>query len=123
MFGIGGSELLVVAVVAVLFIGPKELPQVMRTAGRVVRRIQYVKFAFTQQFEDFMREQELDELRRSIRGDAEFSTHRKDSEAGDEDSDEGADDDDYHRTVNFEPSLRRREPAPAAPSDKAEGPE
>lgn len=63
MFDLGWSELLVVVVVAVLAIGPKELPAVMRTVGRFVRRIQYMKYAMSQQFEDFMQQQDLNELR------------------------------------------------------------
>lgn len=63
MFDLAWSELLVVAVIAVLAIGPKELPTVMRTIGRFVRRIQYMKYAMSQQFEDFMQQQDLNELR------------------------------------------------------------
>ncbi len=64
MFDLGWAEMLVIAVVAVLAIGPKELPAVMRSAGRFVRRIQYMKYAMSQQFEDFMQQNELNELRR-----------------------------------------------------------
>ena len=39
MFGVDTSELLVVAVVALLFIGPKELPRVMMTIGRWIGRM------------------------------------------------------------------------------------
>ena len=63
MFDLAWSELLVVAVIAVLAIGPKELPAVMRTIGRFVRRLQYMKYAMSQQFEDFMQQQDLNELR------------------------------------------------------------
>lgn len=66
MFDIGWSELFVVAVVAVLVIGPDELPAVMRTLGRIVRRLQYVRYAFSQQFEDFLKENDIDEIRRQV---------------------------------------------------------
>lgn len=49
--------------VAVVVIGPKEIPVIMRALGRIVRRLQYVKFAFSQQFDDFMKDHDLDELR------------------------------------------------------------
>jgi sec-independent protein translocase protein TatB len=39
MFGVDTSELLVVAVIALLFIGPKELPRVMMTIGRWIGRV------------------------------------------------------------------------------------
>ncbi len=64
---IAWSEILVIGVVAVVAIGPKELPQVMRTLGRLVRRGQYLKFAMSQQFDQFMREHELEELRKGLK--------------------------------------------------------
>ena len=66
MFDISWSELLVVAVLAVLIIGPEELPGVMRLLGRIVRRLQYVRYAFSQQFEDFMQESELKDIRKAV---------------------------------------------------------
>ena len=66
MFDIGWSELLLIAAIAILVIGPKELPVVMRTLGRLMRRLQYVRYAFSKQFEDFMETQNLDELRESV---------------------------------------------------------
>lgn len=63
MFDIGWAELLVISAVAILVIGPKDIPKMMHTLGRVMRRVQYVKFALSQQFEDMMKEHDLDELR------------------------------------------------------------
>ena len=65
MFDFGWSELLLVVAVAVLVIGPDEIPGIMRTLGRLVRRLQYVKFALSQQFEDFLKEHDLEEMRSS----------------------------------------------------------
>jgi sec-independent protein translocase protein TatB len=64
MFDFGWAELLVIAAVAVLVIGPKELPAIMFTLGRLARRLQYMRFALSQQFEDFMLQNDLNELRR-----------------------------------------------------------
>ena len=66
MFDIGWSELLLIAALAVLVIGPKELPTVMRTLGRLMRRLQYIRYAFTQQFEDFMEQQDLGDIQKSV---------------------------------------------------------
>jgi sec-independent protein translocase protein TatB len=66
VFDISWSELFVIAVVAVIFIGPKELPQVMRSLGRIARRLQYMKFALMTQVDAVMREADLDELRRGV---------------------------------------------------------
>ncbi len=63
MLDFAWSELLVVVVVAVLVIGPKDIPKVMQGLGRIMRRVQYLKFALSQQFEDLMREHDLNELR------------------------------------------------------------
>jgi len=65
MFDLGWPELLLIVVVAVLVIGPDEIPPLMRTLGRAVRRVQYLKFAFSQQFEDFLKEHDLKELQDS----------------------------------------------------------
>ena len=61
MFDIGVSELMVVAVVALLVIGPERLPRVARTAGHLMGRLQrYVSDVKA----DISREMELDELRK-----------------------------------------------------------
>ncbi|MCC6597749.1 MAG: twin-arginine translocase TatA/TatE family subunit [Alphaproteobacteria bacterium] len=66
MFDFGWSELLLIMAAAVLVIGPKELPVMMRALGRIVRRIQYIRYAFSQQFEDFMEQNDLGDLHRSV---------------------------------------------------------
>jgi sec-independent protein translocase protein TatB len=67
MFDIGFSELMVIAVVALLVIGPERLPKVARTAGLLFGRLQrYVNDVKA----DINREMELDELRR-LRGEFE----------------------------------------------------
>lgn len=66
MFDFGWTELLIIAVVAVFVIGPQELPAIMRAIGRVMRRVQYIRYAFSQQFEDFMREADLDQIRSQV---------------------------------------------------------
>ncbi len=57
---------MVIMAVAVLVLGPDEIPGLMHNLGRVVRRLQYIRYAFTQQFEDFMRESDLDDIRKSV---------------------------------------------------------
>jgi ubiquinone/menaquinone biosynthesis C-methylase UbiE/Sec-independent protein translocase protein TatA len=63
MFDFGWAELLIIMAIAVFVIGPKEIPDIMMTLGRMVRRLQYIKYAFSQQFEDFMQEHNLNEIR------------------------------------------------------------
>ena len=63
MFDISWSELLLFMIVAVIAIGPKQLPDVLYAIGRVVRRMQYMRFALSKQFEDFMEQNDLNQLR------------------------------------------------------------
>lgn len=64
MFDIGASELLVIVVVAVVFIGPKDLPLALRTAGRWIARIRRVSGHFRAGIDAMVREAELEELER-----------------------------------------------------------
>lgn len=56
MLDFGFPELLVIIAVAVLVIGPAEIPAVMRTIGRLVKRLNYMRFAISRQFDEFMGE-------------------------------------------------------------------
>ena len=66
MFDIGWSELLVIAVVAIIVIGPKDLPRVMRTVGHYAGKLRRAAADFQRQFEEAMRESEIDEVRKAI---------------------------------------------------------
>lgn len=60
---VGWSEVFLIAIVTILVLGPQEIPKVMHMLGRVARRLHYVRFAFSQQFEDMMKDAGLDDLR------------------------------------------------------------
>ena len=64
MFDISWTELLVIAVVALIAIGPKELPRVLYEAGKWARRLRLMAGEFQRHFSDLMHEAELDELRK-----------------------------------------------------------
>jgi sec-independent protein translocase protein TatB len=66
MFDLGWSELLLVAVLAIIFIGPKDLPRLMRTLGQYTARMKAMAREFQQSFEELARESELEDLRREI---------------------------------------------------------
>ncbi|HUU24496.1 MAG TPA: Sec-independent protein translocase protein TatB [Methyloceanibacter sp.] len=66
MLDIGWSELLVIAVVAIVVVGPKDLPKLMRTFGFYAGKIRRAAGDFQRQFEDAMAESEADEVRRNI---------------------------------------------------------
>jgi len=62
MLDVAPTELLLVAIVALVVIGPKDLPRVMRTVGHWVGRARSVARHFRSGFETMMREAELQEL-------------------------------------------------------------
>ncbi|MBM3490637.1 MAG: twin-arginine translocase subunit TatB [Alphaproteobacteria bacterium] len=64
MFDIGWSEMLLCAVVALVVIGPKDLPQALRALGRLLGKARATANEFRGQFDDLMRESELEELRK-----------------------------------------------------------
>ncbi len=66
MLDFGWPELFLIIAVAIIVIGPNEIPAVMIALGRIFRRFQYIKFAISQQFEDVMRDADLDDIRRSV---------------------------------------------------------
>jgi sec-independent protein translocase protein TatB len=67
MFGVDTTELLIVALAALVFIGPKELPTAMRTVGRWVGRARAHARHFTSGIENMMREAELEEMEKRWR--------------------------------------------------------
>jgi sec-independent protein translocase protein TatB len=62
MFGIDAPELLVIAIVAIIVIGPKDLPLALRTAGRWIGKMRRVSSHFRAGLEAMIREAELDEM-------------------------------------------------------------
>ena len=67
MFGVDTSELLVVAVIALLFIGPQDLPRVMMQVGRWIGKARGYARHFTSGIENVIREAELDEMEKKWR--------------------------------------------------------
>jgi sec-independent protein translocase protein TatB len=62
MFDIGAQELLIIIVVAVIVIGPKELPTALRTAGRWMGKVRRVSNHFRSGVETMIREAEMEEM-------------------------------------------------------------
>ena len=66
MFNIGWSEYLVIAVIALVAIGPKELPGVLRMVGQWVNKARKMAAEFQGQFQEAMREAEMADLKKSF---------------------------------------------------------
>ena len=62
MFGVDSSEFLLIAVVALVVIGPKDLPKAMRIVGYWVGKARGVSRSFRQGFDNMVREAELEEM-------------------------------------------------------------
>lgn len=66
MFDIGWTEMLVIAVVMIVVVGPKDLPKMLRTFGKTTAKMRSMAGDFQRQFNEAMREAELDEVKKSV---------------------------------------------------------
>lgn len=66
MFDVGWSELMVIAVVAIVVIGPKDLPRVMRLVGQWSGKLKRMGRDFQGQFNEALREAELEDVRKDL---------------------------------------------------------
>ncbi|MCU0885620.1 MAG: Sec-independent protein translocase protein TatB [Beijerinckiaceae bacterium] len=66
MFDIAWSEMLVIGAVALVVIGPKDLPKALRSVGEAVGKIKRMASEFQGQFNDAMREAELHDLKKQV---------------------------------------------------------
>ncbi|MFC2952363.1 Sec-independent protein translocase protein TatB [Marinicaulis aureus] len=62
----GFFELVLVAIVALIVVGPKDLPKLMRSAGRLVAKARSLAGEFTAAFDQMAREADMEELRKEI---------------------------------------------------------
>jgi sec-independent protein translocase protein TatB len=66
MLDIGWTELMVIVLVLILVVGPKDLPKVVRTVGQWTAKARRISREFTSSLEEMGREAELDDLRRDL---------------------------------------------------------
>jgi sec-independent protein translocase protein TatB len=66
MFDIGWSELLLIGIVALIVIGPKELPGALRTLGQWTSKLRRMASEFQGQFHEAMREAEMADLKKQV---------------------------------------------------------
>jgi sec-independent protein translocase protein TatB len=66
MFDIGWGELLLIGIVALVAIGPKELPTVLRTLGQWMGKLRRMASEFQNQFQEAMREAEMADLKKQV---------------------------------------------------------
>ena len=68
MLDMSWGEIMVIGAVALIVIGPKDLPKALRTVGQMTGKLRRMAAEFQGQFNEAMREAELDEVRRQIQG-------------------------------------------------------
>src|SRR5437763_5441802 len=83
LFDIGWSELLLIGVVALIFIGPKDLPRALRIAGYWVGKARTLSREFQSSVDQMIREAELDEMRQQVKKATEFDIEKEFQKTGD----------------------------------------
>ncbi len=105
MFDIGWSEMVFVAVIAVLVIGPKDLPRAIATIGKYIRKARGLARDFQSGIDDLAKEAELDDLKKDIQGGANFDLKKQIEDAVDPTGDfDGMFDD-------IKPEIKEEKPA------------
>jgi sec-independent protein translocase protein TatB len=72
MFDIGWQELFIIAVLAIIVVGPKDLPGALRTVTKWLRKARSVAREFQSGIDDMVRESELDDVKKQLEGAADY---------------------------------------------------
>lgn len=114
MFDIGAAELLVIVVVAILVIGPKEMPRAMRTAGRWIGQVRKVSAHFRTGIDAMVREAELEDMEKKWKSQNEAIMKRT-ADASEADAGEPVMTGPPPITAEGGPDPMADDPAPGAP--------
>ncbi|MCZ2158216.1 Sec-independent protein translocase protein TatB [Bartonella sp. 220] len=77
MFGIDGPEFLVILLVLIVVVGPKDLPKMLRTMARAMAYVRSKGNEFRHQFDDAMKQAELDDLQKTIADIKDFNLNKE----------------------------------------------
>ena len=114
MFDIGWSEMVFVAVIAVLVIGPKDLPRAIATVGKYIRKARGLARDFQSGIDDLAKEAELDDLKKDIQGGTNFDLKKQIEDAVDPTGDfDGMFDDIKPEIKEEKPANGSADPEPA----------
>lgn len=72
-FGLGSGEILVIAIVALIVIGPKDLPRLLRTMGQYMRKIQGMAREFQNQLNEAAKEAGVEDVKKEVKGMTNFT--------------------------------------------------
>jgi sec-independent protein translocase protein TatB len=105
--GIGAPELLVLAIIALVVVGPKDLPLMVRRVGRFVGKMRGLAREFQRSFDELGREAELSELKKEVeqlkKANPVTEMHKEFKAAEDEAIRAGAEDKPHPRTASDRP--------------------
>lgn len=125
MFDIGWSEMMVVALLALLVIGPKDLPGALRKVGQWTRKARGMAREFQGHFDDLAREADLEDAKKAVSQARNFNLEREvenaidpDKEIAGEARDLGAE----MRRADAAPAAKATEPEPTPAADVAAAP-
>jgi sec-independent protein translocase protein TatB len=113
MFDIAPSEFMLVAVLALLVIGPKELPKAMRVVGKWVGKARAVAGQFRSGFDNMVREAELEEMEKKWKAENERIMQMYPTPPAVEDAETGPD------TADAPPDAPATDPQPNPKTDVA----
>jgi sec-independent protein translocase protein TatB len=83
MFDIGWAEMMFVVIIAVLVIGPKDLPRAIATIGKYVRKARSMARDFQSGIDDLAKETELDEIKKDLQKSTDFNLKKQVEDAVD----------------------------------------
>ncbi|GAB4367515.1 MAG: Sec-independent protein translocase protein TatB [Kiloniellaceae bacterium] len=111
MFDIGWSEMAVIALVALIVIGPKDLPRTMKTVAHWMRKARSLTREFQSGIDEMVREAELEDARKALDATRKGNLERTIGNAIDPDDELGKE------VRSVEQEARRKDDAPAKPAE------
>ena len=113
MLDIGWQELFVVAAIALVVVGPKDLPRVLRTIMQMIRKARGMASEFQRGLDDMVREAELEDLRKQVESSSDFNIGKEIEKAIDPDGDLGDQFRDVEKDLNDSATAITDETKPA----------
>lgn len=124
---IGATELLVIAAVALIVVGPKDLPVLLRKLGAFVARLRGMANEFRTSFDDMARQSELDDLRREVAAMRQSASHETQAVTSQidainndpvlSDMNNALTSPDYEGSIGYDPEWQAQDQAAAAPAE------
>ena len=127
MFDIGWQELFIIAVLAIIVVGPKDLPGALRTVTKWLRKARSVAREFQSGIDDMVRESDLDDMKKQLEGAADYDISKELENTIDPTGAIADDIEDLEGELSEEPLIEGESPAAGAdtatPEPAAEAPE